>query len=40
MLAAVALVGTFQYCSSSKKSAAKQPEEAKLTFAANVLPFI
>jgi uncharacterized membrane protein len=40
MLAAVALVGTFQYCSSSKKSVAKQPEVAKLTFAANVLPLI
>lgn len=40
ILAAVACIGTLQFCSSAKKSANKQPEVPKLTFAANVLPLI
>ena len=40
ILVAIAFVGTFQYCSSSKKSAAKKPEAPKVTFVANVLPLI
>jgi len=39
-LLAVACLGSLQFCSSSKKSAKKQPEVPKLTFAANVLPLI
>jgi len=40
ILGAVAFLGSLQYCSPAKKSAAKQPEVPKLTFAANVLPLI
>ena len=40
ILTAIACLGTFQYCSSAKKTSAKQPEVAKLTYAANVLPLI
>lgn len=40
ILGAVACLGSLQYCSSSKKSVAKQPELPKMTFTANVLPLI
>ncbi len=39
-LAVLACLGSLQYCSSSKKSAAKAPAVPKMTFTANVLPLI
>lgn len=39
MAAAICFI-TLQFCSSSKKSAAKVPEVPKMTFTANVLPII
>jgi uncharacterized membrane protein len=40
LLAAAACLGTLQFCSSSKKSAAKKQDVAKVTFEGHVLPVL
>ena len=39
-LVAMLCLGTLQYCSSARRSAAKVPDIPKVTFEANVLPLI